>query len=184
MPTGLVRACRQSSSGSVLRWTAQSKEILSKTRIFTHAHCPPLEKIDIFARCLATFGNGRAAPTRLTQATAQRPARSASTTANLCAINTSYAVVPAPPPARTSAAPIAISFNRKNAGSSPESDSHATHSKSLGRVTLCAPVQPHNDRRFNHRSAASFRARIGGLSGGCYSWFVVESAHHPVQIFL
>ncbi len=59
-----------------------------------------------------------------------------------------------------------------------------SHSKSVGRALLGAPFQPHNDRRFNHSSAASFRARIGGFSGGCYCWSVVESAHDPVQILL
>ena len=82
-------------------------------------------KKSIFTKCSATFGNGRAAPTRPIPATALLPARLASTTANSCATNTSCAVVPARHPALTSAAPIAISFNRKNAGSSPESDSHA-----------------------------------------------------------
>ncbi len=80
----------------------------------------------VFTKCSATFGNGRAAPTRPIPATALLPARLASTTANSCATNTSCAVVPARHPALISAAPIAISFNRKNAGSSPESDSHAT----------------------------------------------------------
>ena len=82
-------------------------------------------KGSIFTKCSATFGNGRAAPTRPIPATALLPARLASTTANSCATNTSCAVVPARHPALISAAPIAISFNRKNAGSSPESDSHA-----------------------------------------------------------
>ena len=83
------------------------------------------KKVSLFSKCSATFGNGRAAPTRPIPATALLPARLASTTANSCATNTSCAVVPAPHPALISAAPIAISFNRKNAGSSPESDSHA-----------------------------------------------------------
>src|SRR4051812_1370948 len=88
------------------------------------------------------FGSGHAAHTRRIPATALLPARLASTTANSCATNTSCVVVPARHPARISAAPIAISFSRKNAGSSPESDSHATHSKCVGRVTLCAPANP------------------------------------------
>src|SRR5215469_4225136 len=89
--------------------------------------------IHTWSKCLATFGNGRAAPTRLTPATAPLPERSASTTANSCATNTSYAVVPAPPPIITSGTRTAISFNRKNGGSLPESDSHATQNELVGR---------------------------------------------------
>src|SRR4029453_16543718 len=96
--------------------------------------------IDNWFKCSATFGNGRAAPTRHTLVIAPPPGRLANTTANLCATNTSCVVVPAPPLALTFAVPIVISFNRKNAGSSPESDSHATQSKSPGLVALCTPV--------------------------------------------
>ena len=87
----------------------------------------------LFTKCSATFGNGRAAPTRPTPAIALRPARLANTTANSCATNTSCAAVPARHRALISAAPIAISFNRKNAGSSPGSDSHAIQHESVGR---------------------------------------------------
>src|SRR4030095_585224 len=89
--------------------------------------------IDNWFKCSATFGNGRAAPTHPTPATALVPARLASTTANSCATNTSCAAVPAQLLALISAALIAISFNRKNAGSSPESDPHATHTELVGR---------------------------------------------------
>src|ERR1043166_237116 len=143
MQTGQARACRQSSSGSMQHRIARSKEILSKTRIFTPEHCPLLETIDIFARCLATFGNGRGAPTRLTPAIAQHPARSVNTTANSCATNTFCVAVPAPPPAHTSAAPIAISFNRK---------------------TLAIPRNPTRARRTVNRYGASHRARQFNLT--------------------
>ena len=69
----------------------------------------------------------------LSRATALLPARLASTMANSCATNMSCAVVPAPRPGLIFAAPIAISFNRKNVGSSPESDSHATQHELVGR---------------------------------------------------
>ena len=45
---------------------------------------------DDWLKCLATFGNGREAPTRLTPAIEPLQARSASTTANSCATNTSF----------------------------------------------------------------------------------------------
>ena len=87
----------------------------------------------VFTKCLATFGNGRAAPIRLTPATALVPARLANTTANSCATNTFCAAVPARRRAFIFAALIAISFNRRNAGSLQESDSHAIHNESVRR---------------------------------------------------
>src|SRR5437660_3224094 len=52
---------------------------------------------------------------------------------NSCAINTCCVVAPAPHHGAISAAPIAISFNRKNAGSLQASDSHATRNESVAR---------------------------------------------------
>ena len=74
-------------------------------------------------------------------------------------------------------------FNRKNAGSSPESDSHAMHSNSARRVTLRAPDECHNDRRFNHSSAAGFRTRIGGFSVGRYRGSVADPRTIPCKYF-
>ncbi len=86
---------------------------------------------NLFTKCLAMFGNGRAAPTLPTPVIARRPAHLGNTTASSCATNTFYGAVPAPRHAVTFAAPIAISFNRKNAGSLQGSDSHAIHAESV-----------------------------------------------------
>jgi len=87
------------------------------------------EEISIFTNVGAFGENGRAAPTAYP---GYRAAPGALGEYN----GNSYATIrPArwflrDNPAFISAAPIAISFNRKNAGSSPASDSHATHNKS------------------------------------------------------
>src|SRR5437899_10876844 len=132
MQSGRARASRQSLNGSALHWIVRSKEILSKTNIFIHAHCFQ-ETIDTFTKCLGMFGNGRAAPIRLIPVIAQLRARSVNTMGNSCAINTCCVVAPAPHHGAISAAPIAISFNRKNAGSLQASDSHATRNESVAR---------------------------------------------------
>src|ERR1043166_4042622 len=89
--------------------------------------------MDAFSNCLATFGNGRVAPTRPTPAIAPLPERLGNTTGNSCATSMSCAAVHVLLPVLTYAVPIAISFNRKNAGSSLESDSHATQNDLVGR---------------------------------------------------
>ena len=66
----------------------------------------------------------------------RRPARSANTTANSCATNTFCAAVPAPLRARTFARPIAISFNRKNAGNSRASGWHTIREPCLRRNSV------------------------------------------------
>ena len=71
-------------------------------------------------------GNGRAALTRPIPATAPRPVRSANTTANSCATNTSCAAAPARLRNHISAPPTGIFSNPKNAGNSPASGSPAT----------------------------------------------------------
>src|SRR5262249_912856 len=105
----------------------------SKTKFFMRVRCSLLNTINVFTGCLATCGNGRAAPTRLTLVIALCPVRSVNTTANSCATNTFCAAVPAPRRAAISAPPIAISFSQKNAGSLQESGSHAIHNESVGR---------------------------------------------------
>src|SRR5437773_8256445 len=87
----------------------------------------------IFTRCSGTSGNGHAAPTHRILVTARRQARSANTTGSSCVTSTFCGAVPAPRRAVTFAAPIAISFSRKNAGSLQESDSHAIQNESVGR---------------------------------------------------
>src|SRR5437016_18477 len=87
----------------------------------------------IFTRCSGTSGNGRAAPTHRILVTARRQARSANTTESSCVTSTFCGAVPARRRAVTFAAPIAISFSRKNAGSLRESDSHAIQNESVGR---------------------------------------------------
>src|SRR4029077_20470251 len=89
--------------------------------------------IKVFVKCSVTCGNGRAAPTLLIPVIARRRGRSANTTGSSCAINTCCVVAPAPHHGAISAAPIAISFNRKNAGSLQASDSHAIHDELVGR---------------------------------------------------
>src|ERR1043166_9886134 len=89
--------------------------------------------MDAFGNCLATFGNGRVAPSRPSPAIAPLPERLGNTTGNSCATSMSCAAVHVLLPVLTYAVPIAISFNRKNAGSSLESDSHATQNDLVGR---------------------------------------------------
>ena len=114
------RAARRSSDRRKFR----------RERTFHPRPLPAAGETDIFTKCSATFGNGRAAPIRLTPVIAPRPARSANTTASSCATNTSCAAAPAPRRARHIRRLIAISFNRKNAGSSPASDSPAIRNDS------------------------------------------------------
>ena len=87
----------------------------------------------IFTRCLVTSGNGHAAPTHRILVIVRRQARWANTTESSCVTSTSCGAVPARHRAATFAAPIAISFSRKNAGSLQESDSHATRNEPVGR---------------------------------------------------
>src|SRR2546430_16633800 len=133
MRTGQARDCRQSLNGSELRRITRLKEILSRTKIFIRANCPRQETMDACTECLAMFGNGRAAPTRLIPAIAPRRAHLANTMASSCAINTFYVAVPVQRHALIFAALIAISSSRKNAGSLQGSDSHAIHNESGGR---------------------------------------------------
>src|SRR6266487_6690139 len=135
MRTGQARDYRQSLNGSALRRITQSKEILSRTRIFTQPHLRPQETIDHCTNCLAMFGNGPAAPTRPTPAIVPRRAHLANTTESSCATSTFCVAVPAPPRAVTFAVLIAISSNQKNAGSLQGSDSRAIHSESVGHAT-------------------------------------------------
>src|SRR5260370_12989623 len=133
MRTGPARVSRQNLNGSALHWIVRSTEISSRTRIFMRG-CRPLQKmIKVFAKCSVTSGNGRAAPTLLIPVIAQPRARSVNTPGNSCAINTCCAVAPAPHQGAISAAAIAISFNRKNAGSLQASDSHAIQNELVGR---------------------------------------------------
>src|SRR6266487_3184011 len=133
MRTGQARDCRQSSNGNTLPRITRSKEILSRTRIFIHARYPGQETIGVFTKCLAMFGSGRAAPTRLIQAIGRRQAHSANTTASSCATSTFCVAVRVQPHAVTFAALIAISSNQKSAGSLLGSDSHAIHNKPVSR---------------------------------------------------
>ena len=55
-------------------------------------------KTETCSKCLATSGNGPAAPIRPIPVIAPRPARSANTTASSCATNTCCAAAPAPLP--------------------------------------------------------------------------------------
>src|SRR6059036_4134863 len=133
MRTGRARACRQSLNGSTLHQIARLKEILSRTKIFIRAHCPPQETIDACTECLAMFGNGRAAPTLPTPAIAPRRAHLANTMASSCATNTSCVAVRVQPHAHIFAALIAISSSQKNAGSLQVSGSREIHDESVGR---------------------------------------------------
>ena len=124
------RVCRPSSNGNAPRGRPIEGNFVETERFPSrcrHARCDSGQRREtvFFSKCSATFGNGRAAPTRPTPATEPRLARSANTTASSCAINMSFAADPARRRALTSAGPIAISFSRKNAGSSPGSGSHA-----------------------------------------------------------
>src|SRR5437667_6974498 len=87
----------------------------------------------IFTRCSGTSGNGRAARTHRILVTARRQARLANTTESSCVTSTFCGAVPARRRAVTFAAPIAISFSRKNAGSLQESDSRAIQHELVGR---------------------------------------------------
>src|SRR5262249_40991956 len=148
MRTGQARDCRQSLNGSTLHWTGRSKEILSRAKDFTQAHCQLPGTTDVFTNCLAMFGNGLAVPPRPTPAIGRRRARSANTTANSCAISTFCEAVPAPRRAPIFAALIVISSNQKNAGSLPGSDSHAIHNESVRRDRQAhAERYCHNERR-------------------------------------
>src|SRR6516165_383481 len=153
MPTGQVRGSPQSSNGSAPGRDVPSKEILSKTNYsIPQRYRPPSQQrkppaICAFTKCSATFGNGRAAPTRPTPAIGLHPVHLANTTASSCATSTSCVVARAPRRARTFAEPTAISSNRKNAGSSPESDSRVIHNESLTR--LVRPAQPDASEREN-----------------------------------
>ena len=148
MRTGQVCDYRQSLNGSALRRITRSKEILSRTKIFIRAHCPPQETIDGCTKCSAIFGSGPAAPTRPTPAIAPRQVRLANTTASSCATNTFCVAVPAPPRAVIFAELIAISSNQKNAGSLQGSDSHAIHGELVGRDRRTrAERYCHNDCR-------------------------------------
>ena len=91
------------------------------------------ENNGVFAKCLATFGNGRAARTHLIQVIGRRRAHSVNTTASSCATSTFYAAVPARLRAAIFVEPIAISSNRRNAGSLQGSGSHAIHNESVRR---------------------------------------------------
>ncbi|PYK08313.1 MAG: hypothetical protein DME61_10325 [Verrucomicrobia bacterium] len=119
------------SNGIALHWIVRWKEISSKAKLFIRGRCPLQDTICVFIKCLATSGNGRAAPTRLIPVIARRRALSANTTASSCATNTFCVAVPAPRRAATFATRIAISSNQRNAGSLRGSDSHAIHNESL-----------------------------------------------------
>src|SRR2546423_7205942 len=164
MRTGQARDCRQSLNGSALLWIARLKEILSRTKIFIRKNCPPQETMDACTECLAMFGNGRAAPTRLTPAIAPRRAHLANTMASSCAINTFYVAVPVRRHALIFAALIAISSSRKNAGSLQGSDSHAIHNESGGRDRQ-APAEGycHNDRRPGNGDTTRFCGSPGSF---------------------
>ena len=73
------------------------------------------------ARCSATCGNGRRAPTPPIRASAPAPARSANTTASSCAASTCCAAPPASRRTGIRAPPTATSSIRISAGSSPAS---------------------------------------------------------------
>ncbi len=148
MLTGRARGSPPSSNGSAPRRDVRSKEILSKTNYSIQQLYRPLSQrtqrraICAFTECSATFGNGRAALILPTPAIAPRQEHSANTTASSCVTNMSCAAVLAPRRALTFAEPTAISFNRKSAGSSPESDSHATHNDLIGRDCQARRSQP------------------------------------------
>src|ERR1700757_2513008 len=109
-------------------------------------------------------GNGRAAPTRLTQVIGQRRARSVNTTASSCATSTFYAAVPVRPLAIIFAELIAISSNRKNAGSLQGSDSHAIHNKSVARDRQArAERYSHNDRPLANGHTIWFFGPLGDV---------------------
>src|SRR5438552_1685174 len=141
MRTGRARVSRQNLSGSALHWIVRSTEISSKTNYsIPHRRLQrrlsqrrKQRKMKIFTRCSGTSGNGRAAPTHRILVTAPRQARSANTTESSCVTSTFCGAVPARHRAATFAAPIAISFSRKNAGSLQESDSHAIQHELVGR---------------------------------------------------
>ena len=125
---GRGRVCLQSSSGNAPRRRSTSKEISSKAKYFTRAQ--RRFPRTIFTKCLATSGNGLAAPTHPTPGIALHRARSANTMGSSCAISTFCVVVPAPRRRVTFAAPTAISFSLKSAGNSPAFDWRATRNES------------------------------------------------------
>src|SRR4029077_539338 len=187
MRTGQAHGCRQSLNGSALHWIIRWKEILSRTRIFIRAHCPPQEMMDACTRCLATFGNGPAAPTRPTPVIAPYRAHLANTTASLCATSTFCVAVRVQRHVLIFAALIAISSNQKNAGGVRGSDWRAIHNKSSGLDPQArAERYCHNDRR----PANGHATRSYGSPGN--SWFTLGCNHrsffrttHPaLQVFL
>src|SRR5439155_20382431 len=137
---GAARDCLRNLNGNVLRLIVRSKAISSRTSSFIREHRQ--DRIDNFANCLVTFGNGREARIPPTLVIVLRPARLVNTTASLCATSMSCAAVPAPLLGLIFAAPIAIFSNPTNAGNSQGFGSRATQHEprdtSAGRRRILA----------------------------------------------
>src|ERR1700730_1031284 len=125
------------------------------------------DKIDIFRKCSATFGNGHAAPIPPTPVIAPRPGLLANTTASSCATNMSCAAVPAPPRARTFGRLIATFSSRKSAGSS------------TGSVSLAIFHEPDGTRSRARARGGKIRFPARNDRGSRE-----QPAHVAVQIFL
>src|SRR6266850_4345700 len=155
MQTGRALASQLSLNGNAQRRIVRSKEILSRTKRFIRNQLRLPCKLEIFIKCLATFGNGRAAPIHLIPLIAPLPAHSANTTESSCATSTSCEVAPALGRALIFAAPIVTFSNLRNAGNSPESGWRAIHNNSVGRDRRArAERKSHDDCELHNGSAA------------------------------
>src|SRR5436305_1554437 len=140
-PTGRARVSRRSSNGNAPQWIVPSKAISSRANYFIRLLSSPLSqkiksvKVALCTKCSATFGNGPAVRIRRIPVIGPSPARLVNTTASSCVTNMYCAAAPVRPRALTFAEPTVISSSRKNAGSSPESDSRAIRSDLL-RATI------------------------------------------------
>src|SRR4030095_3945857 len=163
---GAARGCLRNLNGNVLRLIVRSKAISSRTSSFIREHLP--ERIDNFAKCLVTFGNGRGARIPPTLGIALQPAPVLNTTASSCATSMSCAAVPAPLPVLIFGAPIAIFSNPRNAGNSQGFGSHATQNE---------------PRAKSARRCRSLNGEIGFFFGG-HRPPLSLTAHAPLHVFL
>src|SRR4030095_4523289 len=113
---GEVAGFRRKRSGNVSR-----ARYLPKETYWTQGDCiQQRQAVSALSKSSATAGSGRPAPTPGTRVTGHFLARSANTTASLCAVRWFYVEGPASRLRVMCVPPIAISFNQPLGGSSME----------------------------------------------------------------
>src|SRR5262245_13961172 len=158
-------------AGEVAGFRRKRSGNASRTRYFLKETCsiqgsciqqgPAVSALSNF---LATAGSGRPAPTPGTPVTSHFLARSANTTASLCAVRWFYVEGPASRLPVMCVRPIAISFNRPRGGSSAEYvwqlERVIVHDNLLSCVRFGAPASLTTQSRYSQKYKPQAREAV------------------------